>query len=47
MRVQTTKPKRDSSKYKGKSASNWMQLDIAPLVAKRMLNKAPLPGMGS
>ena len=29
-----------------KSASNWMQLEIAPLIAQRMICSKPLPGSG-
>ena len=29
-----------------KPATNWMPLDIAPLIAQRMSSRQPLPGKG-
>ena len=34
------------SKETRKPVSNWMQLEIAPLVAKRMQSRKPFPGAG-
>ena len=34
------------TKENRKPATNWMPLDIAPLIAQRMSSRQPLPGKG-
>jgi len=44
MRKPTGSPKNVQAKSTRKPAANWMQLEIAPLIAQRMYCGKPLPG---
>ncbi len=46
MRKRTESPKNVPAKETRKPAANWMQLEIAPLIAQRMYSRKPLPGTG-
>lgn len=46
MRAPITASKSERTSEHQKPVKNWMNLDVAPLVAQRIYSKQPLPGEG-
>jgi len=46
MQAPITAPKSERTNEHQKPAKNWMNLEVAPLVAQRIYSKQPLPGKG-
>ena len=46
MQTQTQAHRKVRTKKDRKPLGNWMQLEIAPLIAERIRKQKPLPGKG-
>lgn len=46
MRNRIESPKKIQAEETRKPVRNWMQLEVAPLIAQRLYCRKPLPGSG-